>query len=371
MHMIIGVPRERKPQERRVALTPDGVSEAVKQGHRVLIEDRAGAGSFFENYEFMQAGAEIVPTLDEVYMSEMVVKVKEPHPDEYARLHQGLILFDYLHLASMPDVTKAMIDGNVTGIAYELVQLPDGRLPLLQPMSEVAGKLSVHVGSYHLLAQNGGRGELLGGTVGTPPGKVVVVGAGVAGTGAAEMALGIGAEVVVLDVSYEKLERIKYRFQGNVGALYSTEASLTRELSSASLAIGAVLVPGARTPKVITRKMVEGMPKGSVLVDISIDQGGCAETSRPTSLDNPVYDVDGVIHYCVTNIPAQTPRTSTLALTAATLPYVLRLADKGLDALNEWPELRRALNTHNGMLTNEPVSKALGMSFTPIDEALG
>lgn len=369
--MIIGVPGERKTLEKRIAITPDGVRELVKRGHTVLVEKSAGLGSSFDDSAFEAAGAKIASTLEEVWKkSDMVVKVKEPHESEYQYFRKDLILFDYLHLASMPDVTKEMIKGKITGIGYELVQLPNGRLPLLEPMSEVAGKLSILVGSYFLLSQNGGRGELLGGTVGTQPIKVAVVGAGVAGRAAAEMAFGNGGEVVVLDVNYEKLERIKDRFHGHVRTLYSTDASLTRELANASLVVGAVLVPGAAAPKVITREMVAGMQKGSVLVDISIDQGGCAATSKPTSLDNPIYDVDGVIHYGVCNMPAQTPRTSTLALTSATLPYVLKLADKGLGALKDCAELRRALNTYNGMLTNEAVSEAVGMRYTPIDAAL-
>lgn len=370
--MIIGVPGERKTLEKRIAITPDGVRELVKRGHKVLVETGAGAGSFFEDAAFEEAGASIAPSLEAVWTkSDMIVKVKEPHESEYRYFRKDLILFDYLHLASMPDVTSEMLKGKITGIAYELVQLNTGRLPLLEPMSEVAGKLSILVGSYFLLSQNGGRGELLAGTVGTSPAKVVVVGAGVAGRAAAETAYGAGAEVVVLDINYKSLERIKELFHGRVKTLYSTESSLMRELSNTSLLVGAVLVPGAAAPKVISREMINVMPKASVLVDISIDQGGCAATSKPTCLDNPVYTVDGVTHYCVTNMPAQTPRTSTLALTAATLPYVIRLADQGLDALSTCTELRCALNAHNGALTNKAVSDAVGGTFTSIDEALG
>lgn len=369
--MIIGVPRERKTLEKRVSLTPDGVRELVRRGHRVLIETGAGIGSSFEDSAYHSAGAAILSSLEEVWTkSDMVVKVKEPHESEIGYFRKDLILFDYLHLASMPDLTREMLNGKITGIAYELVQLPDGRLPLLEPMSEVAGKLSVLVGSYFLLSQKGGRGELLGGTVGTPPVKVVVVGGGVAGRAAAEMAFGSGAEVVVLDLSYTKLEHVKELFHGHVRTLFSTESSLMRELASASLVVGAVLVPGAAAPKVITGEMIAAMPKGSVFVDISIDQGGCAATSRPTSLDDPVYEVDGVIHYGVCNMPAQTPRTSTLALTSATLPYILKLADGRLHALETCPELRAAVNTHNGMLTNRAVGEAVGQAYTDISTAL-
>ena len=370
--MIIGIPRERKTLEKRVALTPDGVLELVKHGHKVLIETGAGVGSSFDDSAFIAAGATLVATLEEVWTkSDMVVKVKEPHESEYQYFRKDLIFFGYLHLAGMPEVAREMLRGRITGIAYELVQLPNGRLPLLEPMSEVAGKLSVTVGSYFLLSQNGGRGELPGGTVGTPPVKVVVVGAGVAGRAAAEMAFGLGAEVVVLDLSYEKLNYVKELFNGHVKTLFSTESSLMRELSSASLVVGAVLVPGAAAPRVITRPMIKAMPKGAVFVDISIDQGGCAATSRPTSLDDPVYEVDGVIHYGVCNMPAQTPRTSTLALTCATLPYIIKLAEGGLKALDTCRELRGALNTHHGMLTNEKVSEAVSEAYFPVDKALG
>ena len=369
--MIIGVPRERKTLEKRIAVTPDGVRELRRHGHTVLIEQGAGVGSFFDDAAFVEAGATIAPSLEAVWTkADMIVKVKEPHESEFQYFRKDLIIFDYLHLASLPEVTEAMLKGGVTGIAYELVQLPNGRLPLLEPMSEVAGKLSVLVGSYFLLSQNGGRGELLGGTVGTAPVRVAVVGAGVAGCAAAEMAFGAGAEVVVFDVNYQKLEHVKELFNGHVRTLYSTESSLLREASTVSLMIGAVLVPGAAAPKVISREVIRAMPKGSVLVDISIDQGGCAATSKPTSLDNPVHVVDDVIHYGVCNMPAQTPRTSTLALTSATLPYVLKLADGGLGALGRCAELKAALNTHHGKLTNHAVGEALGREYTPIEKAL-
>ncbi len=371
--MIIGVPRERKTLEKRVALTPDGASELTKRGHKVLIETKAGAGSFFSDDSYKSAGCTIVPTLADVWKScELLVKVKEPHESEYEFFRPGLTLFDYLHLASMPDVTKAMLDGGVTGIAYELVQTVDRRLPLLEPMSEVAGKLSVLNGSYFLLSQNGGRGVLLGGTVGVEPANVVILGAGIAGRNACEIALGMGANVTVLDIDYAKLERIKVQFNNRANIVYSTRASIERACREADLLIGAVLIPGAHAPRLITRDIIRTMKESSVFVDISIDQGGCAETIRPTSLEAPVYLEDGVIHYGVCNMPAQTPRTSTMALTAATLPYIIYLAENGVKkSLEERIELRNALNTHKGKLTNEFVAEAVGMPYTPIASALG
>lgn len=363
--MIIGVPRERKTLEKRVALTPDGAYELTRRGHTVLIEKNAGVGSFFDDESYKKVGCRIVSTLGEVWKeSELVVKVKEPHEEECQFFRPGLALFDYLHLASMPDVTQALLNGGVTGIAYELVQLEDRRLPLLEPMSEVAGKLSVLNGGYFLLSQNQGRGLLLGGTIGVMPAEVVIIGAGIAGRAACEMALGMGASVTVLDLDYLKLERIKTQFGGKAKVLHSTQGSLERAIAQADLLIGAVLVPGAAAPKIVSRKMIGSMKRGSVFVDISIDQGGCAETSQPTSLDAPTYVVDGVIHYGVCNMPAQTPVTSTMALTAATFPYVLHLAEKGVkEALRESHPLKSAVNTYRGQLTNEAVAKSLGLGW--------
>lgn len=369
--MIIGVPRERKTLEKRVALTPDGAADLVKRGHQVLIETNAGNGSFFEDRLYVDAGCTIVPTLKDVWTrADLVVKVKEPHESEYEFFRPGLILFDYLHLASMPDVTKEMVKGGITGIAYELVQLDDGRLPLLEPMSEVAGRLSVLNGSYYLLSQNGGRGVLLSGTVGVPPAEVVVVGAGIAGRGAVEIAVGMGAHVSVFDVDYSKLDRVRTQFGASVWTMHSTPGALARAIERADLLIGAVLVPGAAAPRIISKEMVSRMRKGAVFVDISIDQGGCAETIHATSLDDPVYVHDGVIHYGVCNMPAQTPRTSTMALTAATLPYIVKLAEQGLGALQSNRALRNALNTHQGHLTNQLVSQATGVKYTAIEQAL-
>lgn len=370
--MIIGVPRERKTLEKRVAITPDGAHELVKHGHTVLIEKDAGVGSFFDDKAYIDAGASIVPTLKDVWTkSELVVKVKEPHESEYEFFRPGLMLFDYLHLASMPDVASAMIKGKVTGIAYELVQTPDHRLPLLEPMSEVAGKLSVLNGSYFLLSQNAGRGLLLGGVVGVPPAEVVIIGAGISGRAACNVALGMGAMVSILDINAEKLDRIEAQFGNRARTIFSSREAIAREITRADLLIGAVLSPGAAAPKLVTRKMIQSMKKGSVFVDISIDQGGCSETIRPTSLESPVYIEEGVTHYGVCNMPAQTPRTSTMALTAATLPYILTIADKGfVGAMESSKALRNALNTHNGKLTNKAVSEAVEIPYTAIEAAL-
>lgn len=370
--MIIGIPRERKTLEKRVAMSPHGAAELVKHGHQVLIETNAGAGSLFEDSDYTSVGCKIVPTLKDVWTkSELVVKVKEPHESEFEFFRPGLVLFDYLHLASLPREAKALIDGKVSALAYELVETHDRRLPLLEPMSEVAGKLSILVGAYHLLQQNGGRGVLLGGTVGVPARRVTVVGAGISGRAAIESALGTGANVTVLDIDYKKLEQIKYFFNNRVRTIFSTKTALAEEIAKSDLVIGAVLIPGAAAPKIITREMIKGMKRGSVFVDISIDQGGCSETSRPTNLDNPVYVEEGVIHYGVCNMPAQTPRTSTMALTTATLPYIVKLANLGFTkAMEQVPDLRKSLNTHKGYLTNRAVGEALNIDAMHIDEAL-
>jgi len=370
--MKIGVPRERKTLEKRVALTPDGAHELTRRKHVVLIEKGAGLGSHFSDEQYRSVGCQIVEGLKEVWSgADIVVKVKEPHESEYEFFRPGLVLFDYLHLASLPEVAKSLLKGGVTGIAYELVQKSDGRLPLLEPMSEVAGKLSVLNGAFYLLQQNGGRGVLLGGVLGVPPAKVVIVGAGISGRCACDIALGMGAEVSVLDVDYNKLDRIKFQFGGRARTIYSTKASLAREVAACDLLIGAVLIPGAAAPKIISREMIGSMKRGSVFVDISIDQGGCAETIKPTNLDNPVYEESGVIHYGVCNMPAQVPCTSTMALTAATLPYLIRLTEMGPEqALRSDRELRVALNTYKGKLTNRAVGEAIGMDSISLDEAL-
>ena len=363
--MIIGVPRERKILEKRVALTPAGAAELVKRGHRVIVETGAGAGSHFYDEEYVAAGASIVPTLAQVWNEAgMVVKVKEPAAEEFEFFRPGLAIFDYLHLAGLPEVAAAMLEGGVTGIAYELVRDADGHLPLLAPMSEIAGKLAVINGSYYLLAQNGGRGLLPGEVGGVPQSNVVVVGAGVAGSAACEYAVGMGASVTLLDVSADALKRAASRFPGKIEIRMSTDETLAAACREADLVIGAVLVPGAAAPKVIKRKHVRAMKQGAVIVDISVDQGGCVETTRVTSLKEPVYEVDGVIHYAVPNMPAQAPLSSTRALTAATFPYLLMLVENGVEqALKESTALMSALNTYRGQVTNAAVAEALHLDY--------
>lgn len=362
--MKIGVPRERKTLERRVALTPDGAAELIRRGNSVLIEKGAGVGSFFPDAEYAAAGARIVASLEEVWCgSDLVVKVKEPAPEEFQYFRPGLLLFDYLHLASSREVTDALIQGQVTSIAYELVRTPDNRLPLLEPMSEIAGKLSVQNGASHLLSQNGGRGVLLGGALGVRPAYVVILGAGIAGRAACEVALGFGARVSVLDIDVTKLDILRTKFSSQPILLYSTSNTVAREIEQADLVIGAVLIPGAAAPKLVTEAMVKKMKEGAVIVDISVDQGGCIATTEVTSLKEPTVTRHGVIHYGVPNMPAQTPRTSTLALTAATLPYISALAQGGVAHALKTPEYRGAINTHQGKLVQPQVGEALGMRW--------
>jgi len=370
--MHIGIPRERKNLEKRVALTPDGAHELIKRGHTILVEQAAGAGSSFSDQQYTDVGCKVVKTLAEVWKnSELIVKVKEPDESEYEYFRSDLILFDYLHLASLPKVAEAILAAKVSAFAYELVQTPDGRLPLLEPMSEVAGKLSVLNGAYFLLAQNGGRGVLLGGAVGVPPAEVVILGAGTAGKSACATAVGMGASVTLMDINYQKLETVALRFGSAVRTIHSTRHSLERECEGADLLIGAVLVPGAAAPRLIDRAILKRMNKGSVFVDISIDQGGCAETSRPTTLQDPVYEEEGVIHYGVCNMPAQTPCTSTYALTAVTLPYIMRLAEKGAEwVVRSIPAMKNALSCYQGVLTNEASALALGMGFKSVEELI-
>lgn len=366
--MRIGVPRERKTLEKRVALTPEGARELVMLGHSVLIETNAGVGSSFSDADYKEAGCQIVGTLGEVWNgAELLVKVKEPDESEFQFFRPDLILFDYLHLASLPKVAEALLRSEVTAFAYENLKTPDGRLPLLEPMSEVAGKLSVLNGAYYLLSQNGGRGILLGGATGSPSARVVIIGAGVAGQAACATAVGMGANVTVVDISKEKLDLLSKRFGPALHTVISTPKTLAESCVGADLLIGAVLVPGAATPKIITREMICSMGPQAVFVDISIDQGGCAETSKPTSLDNPVYLVDGVIHYGVCNMPAQTPRTSTFALTTATLPYIKELANVGVVKALDSAAMQHALTCYDGKLTNRATSEALHVEYTPVE----
>lgn len=369
--MKIGIPTELKNHEYRVAVTPAGVHELVKHGHEVVVQRGAGRGSHIPDEEYLNAGAKLVDDADAVWGdAEMIIKVKEPIPEEYHRLREGQVLFTYLHLAASRSCTDALLNAKTTAIAYETVQV-GGALPLLAPMSEIAGRLAPQVGAYHLMRFNGGRGVLPGGVPGVAPAKVVVIGGGVAGCNATQIAVGMGAEVTVLDVNLERLRQIDALYRGRVRTLYSTAYAIEQAVLEADLVIGAVLIPGAKAPKLVSEDLVRRMKPGSVLVDIAIDQGGCFENSRPTTHAEPTFQVHGSVFYCVANMPGSVPNTSTYALTNATLPYVLKLADKGWKAaLREDPGLRLGLNAHAGLLTSEPVAAAHGLPYTPIDEVL-
>ena len=366
--MRVGVPKEIKDHEYRVGLVPSSVAELVHHGHDVLIERGAGLGAGLEDELYIAAGARIAADAEAVFAgAELIVKVKEPLPIERARLRRGQILFTYLHLAPDPEQTRTLLASGVTAIAYETVTSPSGGLPLLTPMSEIAGRLAPQVGARYLERTEGGRGVLLGGVPGVPPAEVVVLGGGVSGTHAATIALGMGATVFVVDRSGEALRRIAAQFPG-LRTIFSTRDALAHILRRADLLIGAVLVPGAAAPKLVTRQMVASMKPGSVIVDIAIDQGGCCETSRPTTHSHPTYVEEGVIHYCVTNMPGAVARTSTFALNNATLPFVLALADKGWrQAIADDPHLRGGLNVHAGQLTCRPVAEAQGLPYTPAE----
>lgn len=361
--VIIGVPAEVKTAENRVAMTPDGVRELTAQGHRVLVERRAGEGSSFHDADFAAAGAEVV-TAGDAWAAEMVVKVKEPQPDEFHHLRPDLILFTYLHLAAYPEVAAALLTAGTTSLAYETVQLPDGSLPLLAPMSEVAGRMATQVGAHYLERENGGRGVLLGGAPGVRPARVVVVGAGNVGWNAAWIAQGMEAEVVLLDKNLDRLRWVDQIHRGRIMTLASNRGSLERAVIEADLVIGAVLVAGGRAPIIVTEDMVRTMKPGSVIVDVAVDQGGCVATTHETTHNAPVYERHGVLHYAVGNMPGAVPHTSTYALTNATLPYVVDLANHGVRAAGRDPALRRGLTTAGGMVTNEAVAAALGLPFT-------
>lgn len=358
--MKVGIPREIKNHEYRVAITPAGVNEFVRNGHEVVIETGAGLGSSLTDDEYRAAGAQILPTPDEVWAAaEMVLKVKEPIAEEYDRMRPGQVLFTYLHLAASKQCTDALLTQRVTGIAYETVELPDRSLPLLAPMSEVAGRLAPQVGAYHLMRFNGGRGVLPGGVPGVRPGKAVVIGAGVSGMNAAQIADGLGFEVVLLDLSIDRLRRADHLFGGRVRTVMSNAFEVQRAVLEADLVIGAVLVPGAKAPTLVTNKMVARMLPGSVLVDISIDQGGCFEDSYPTTHADPVYKVHDSVFYCVANMPGAVPHTSTHALTNVTLPYAIQLANHGWrEAMRKDASLALGLNTFDGHLTYGPVAEA-------------
>jgi alanine dehydrogenase len=370
--MRVGVPRELKDNEYRVAITPAGVRELVVNGHSVLIEHEAGRGSSIFDAEFERAGATIVPDADAVFAeSDLVLKVKEPIEEEFGRLREGLVLFTYLHLAASEAVTRALIESKTAGVAYETVELEDHSLPLLAPMSEVAGRMAPQVGAHHLEREHGGRGVLLGGVSGVRPARVVVIGAGMAGMNAAWIAQGMEAEVVILDKNINKLRDVDRIHQGKILTLASNRLSVEETVLSADLVIGAVLVPGALAPQVVTEDVIKEMQPGTVVVDISIDQGGCIETSRMTTHSDPVYVVHEVVHYCVGNMPGAVPHTSTYALTNATLPYVVELANRGLeDAVRDDPSLAKGVNVYGGEIVYEPVAEAHGLDYVPLDDLL-
>ena len=366
--MRIGVPKEIKTHEYRVGLTPGTVREYVAAGHRVLVETNAGEGIGASDETYRKAGADIADTSREVFSAaEMIVKVKEPQPVEWAQLRDGQILFTYLHLAPDPEQAKGLIKSGCTAIAYETVTDEHGGLPLLAPMSEVAGRLAIEAAGSALQRQNGGRGLLIGGVPGVQPARIVVIGGGVVGTHAARMAVGLGAEVTILDRSLPRLRQLDELFQGRVRTRFSTIEAVEEEVFAADVVIGAVLVPGASAPKLVKRGMLGSMRKGSVIVDVAIDQGGCFESSHATTHADPTYVVDGVIHYCVANMPGAVPLTSSQALNNATLPFGLALANKGFEAVIANPHLRAGLNVHHGRLTNKAVAESLGLSFSPID----
>lgn len=359
--MRVGCPREIKNHEYRVGLTPGAAREYAAHGHEVLVETGAGRGIGADDDAYRAAGAAIAASAAEVFArSDMIVKVKEPQPQEWAQLREGQILYAYLHLAPDPEQTRGLIGSGVTAVAYETVTDERGGLPLLAPMSEVAGRLSIQAGATALQKANGGRGVLLGGVPGVPPGKVTVLGGGVVGLNAARMAAGLGAEVTIIDRSIPRLRLLDELFGGRVRTRYSTVEALEEECFSADIVVGAVLIPGAAAPKLVTREMLSGMRKGAVLVDVAIDQGGCFETSHATTHADPTYEVDGVIHYCVANMPGAVPVTSTHALNNATLHCGLQLADKGLKALVDDAHLRNGLNVHKGKVTNRAVAEQLG-----------
>ena len=363
--MIIGVPKEVKNRENRVAIVPGGVKQLVAQGHKVLVERHAGVGAGIPDEKFAAAGATIVPTAAGVWeAAEMIIKVKEPIAQEYGFLREGLVLYTYLHLAAVPELAKALVEKKVTAVAYETIELEDRSLPLLTPMSEVAGRMAVQVGAQLLQKHNGGKGLLLGGVPGVKRGRVAIIGGGVVGINSAKMAIGLGAQVTILDVSARRLAYLDDVFGNNVSTLMSNPENIAEAVAASDLVVGGVLITGAKAPRLVTRDMVRTMEKDSAIVDVAIDQGGCVETIRPTTHDDPVYVVDNVLHYGVTNIPGDVPMTSTYALTNVTIKYALEMAQKGVkEALKQSEALRKGLNTHQGMVTHKAVAEALSMPF--------
>ena len=362
--MRIGLPKEIKDNESRVGMTPGAVKALTKRGHKVLVEKSAGVESSISDEEYQAAGADIVPYAEDAWAADMVVKVKEPIAAEYNYLRQDLILFTYLHLASDKPLTEALLASGTTGIAYETVQTANGQLPLLTPMSEVAGRMATQVGATYLQKSHGGRGVLMGGVPGVAPANVVILGAGIVGTNAARVAVGLGAHVTVLDISHDRLKYLDDIYRGHLQTRISDEYNIEDVICEADLVIGAVLIPGGRAPWLITRNMLPTMRKGSVIVDVAVDQGGCVETTRATTHSNPTYEIDGVVHYCVANMPGAVPRTSTFALNNQTAVYTLHLANEGLDAVRKDTALQLGLNTYQGAITHPAVAEAFVLNYS-------
>ena len=368
--MIIGVPKEIKNNENRVAMTPAGVQALTKRGHQVYVQHTAGLGSGFSDASYQQAGAEILPSIEEVYeIGKMIVKVKEPIEPEYKLIRPNQLLFTYFHFASYEPLTMAMIESNSVCLAYETVSHPDGSLPLLVPMSEVAGRMSIQEGAKYLEKPMGGKGILLGGVPGVKPANVMILGGGVVGTEAAKMAAGLGANVTILDISLPRLRYLADVMPANITTLYSNEYAIRELIPHQDLIVGAVLIPGAKAPKLISREMLKDMEAGTVLVDVAVDQGGCIETCTPTTHENPTFVIDNIVHYCVANMPGAVPYTSTLALTNATLPYAIQLADKGWEkACEENSSLKEGLNVVHGKVVHPAVAEAFNLPYSPLQE---
>jgi alanine dehydrogenase len=369
--MIVGIPKEIKDNENRVSTTPSGVAEYVARGHTVLVERSAGVGSGFADSEYQAAGAELVDTHEEVFArADMIVKVKEPIEREYDLMREDQILYTYLHLAAEERLTSVLIERKVASIAYETVELANRTLPLLTPMSEVAGRMAVQVGAHYLEKVHGGRGLLLGGVPGVPPADVVILGGGVVGINAAQIALGMGANVTILDLSIDRLRYLDQVLHGRINTLASNRHNIAAAVRECDLLVGGVLIPGAKAPKLVSAEMVSTMREGSVIVDVAIDQGGCIETVRPTSHSNPTFVIDGVVHYCVTNMPGAVPRTSTFALSNVTLPYGIKLADQGFAAVSSDVALAKGVNAYRGAVTYPAVAEAFGLEYTPLEKIL-
>jgi alanine dehydrogenase len=370
--MIVGVPKEIKVREYRVGLVPAGVKQLTDRGHKVLVEKDAGVGSGLSDELYVQAGAEIVGDADTVWgKSDMIIKVKEPIEPEYPRMREDQILYTFLHLAAVPELAQELAKRGVASVAYETIELDDGTLPALKPMSAVAGRMSVQAGAAFQEKERGGKGSLLGGVPGVRPGKVVIIGGGVVGINAAKMAMGLGARVALLDVDNERLEYLDDVFFGKILTVYSDPHTIAQQVKAADLLVGAVLIAGARAPNLVTREMISTMEPGTVIVDVSVDQGGCIETTRPTTHDDPTYEVDGVVHYGVTNMPGAVPNTSTFALNNATVPYMLKIVDLGLEkAARADPALAKGINSYKGCIPHEAVATAVNMEYTPLDKLL-